>query len=591
MWCALLAASCVSALAIGPALFEGIGGRDLSGWGRLGLAWLSLAGAGLGAYCLARKLGLERASAGLAAVGYGLSGGLVCRVDSTAGHVAPILPWIVYAIESVGAPRGLRWRALIALIALGALSMLGGDLETASLGLAASVIWILGGFGRDPRAAARAILALALGIGIAAVAGPPGAELMRISSTPAGPRSLTAEHRFDFLSLALVVITTGIVLRWRALAAQDENDRFRREPAPQRGERAPGWAGVAGVVLCLFSSAAILAQRGLPEHARVALVGDALGTPSSGGYRGQESFVEAGGAHLALVVLALGIAALLSTRGSIARRRSVEVLAVSSFFLALEVPGVVDTWRALPGLGLVDPSRAAAVSALFVALLAGEALEAGSRAARRTAALVVMGLLVLCFVHRAGPVVTPAMGAPDPPEGLVNWIERPGATIDGGRVGFAGWIHPAVAFDHLRARADALDPQGGVIVGKSREFTVVEERWPGARVGEAPADSRFFRAPDVGLQGMKDGVWRFSLDFYQRDASGRELRSATRTVAISALSRVPQVSIASAVLALATLAALLFVPASTRGAAWWVVALALVQGLLFAREAMTWSTS
>jgi hypothetical protein len=77
-------------------------------------------------------------------------------------------------------------------------------------------------------------------------------------------------------------------------------------------------------------------------------------------------------------------------------------------------------------------------------------------------------------------------------------------------------------------------------------------------------------------------VWRFSLDFYQRDAHGRELCTATRTVAVSTLAREPKLSIESAGLALATLAVLLFAPAAAGGAAWVVVALALVQALLFA---------
>jgi hypothetical protein len=569
-----------------------------------GLACLALAAAAFGAYRLARKLGLQRTGAMLAAIGFASSGFLVGHLETGAGRAAALLPWILLAIEgTLAAPSRDKWRARAALAVLAAASIFVGDARTAGFGVAAGAIWIACRK-TDVRAAAGALVALLAGIASALLALPAPAAPHALSL--ARQRALVEARTFDFLSLGLVLIVVAIVSRWRELALHDAGAEPGRESTPR-------WSGILGASLCVVACAAVVARRGLPDSTRLALAADALGIAASGSYRGQVPFLDAASAHVALIVLALALASFFSPRGRILGRAGLQFLALASLLLVLGVPGVVDVWFAAPRTALVDPSSCAGVAALLASLIAGEALETSTREARQAAALVLMGLLALCYARRPEPVVNAAMGEPDAPNELVRWIDLPGRSIDGGHIAFAAAIHREIPFDRLWVRIEQLDERGRVVAGSSRGVALVEEAAPrmgGAASSEAGVDAtssaasgtesagsigaraaaseaRMFRSPAIDVRALDDGVWRFSLDFYRRDAGGLETRSATRTIAISALARQPALTIASAVSALATIAVLLFAPAAAfAGGAWLGVILALAQAIVFAASSI-----
>jgi hypothetical protein len=238
-WCAALATLCAAEFPIASG--------SLHDPGAVWLAGLRLAVAAAGAFLLARKLGLALPGASLAALGFGSSGFLVCRVDSPAGHAALFLPWILAASESARVEPVRAWRSWIAITLLALLSILGGELAVAALGFSAAVVWILAGWRLDARAAAGSLAALAVGIGVSVLAWPPLAAELRSADALARRGAHVESQRFDFVALALVLIATGIALSWRTLVARDGEETPAREGSSGR-ERA-SFAGIAGVAL------------------------------------------------------------------------------------------------------------------------------------------------------------------------------------------------------------------------------------------------------------------------------------------------------------------------------------------------------
>ncbi|MBM3978236.1 MAG: hypothetical protein FJ299_14775, partial [Planctomycetes bacterium] len=132
------------------AALERVGGERAFDWGWALLAALRIAAAGLGAYLLARELGLLQAGAALAAVAFGLSGYLVLWLGYSLGHVPPFLPWILLGLERLRGPRPARGFALAALALTGAI--LGGHPETSFYAGACAGLWCLALLARERRA-------------------------------------------------------------------------------------------------------------------------------------------------------------------------------------------------------------------------------------------------------------------------------------------------------------------------------------------------------------------------------------------------------------------------------------------------------
>ena len=126
---------------------------------RLGLAllpWLRLAIGGMGAWALARQLGVGARPALLAAVAYPLCGPVTAFLLYPMANTHALLPWVLCAVERLAAGRG-TW---VGLAVAGGLQLLGGHPETPVLTALLGAVYLLV---RRPRRAPRAWLGFAAG--------------------------------------------------------------------------------------------------------------------------------------------------------------------------------------------------------------------------------------------------------------------------------------------------------------------------------------------------------------------------------------------------------------------------------------------
>ncbi|MEO8197089.1 MAG: YfhO family protein, partial [Thermoanaerobaculia bacterium] len=121
------------------------------------LPWLRIAIGALGAYFLARELGIGRDGARLAAVVYPLSGRLVSFVLFPMANALCLVPWIFFAVERLAAGRKNGRGTWALLAALAGLQLLAGHPETAFFTAAACGIYLVarGGIGRRGQREAR----------------------------------------------------------------------------------------------------------------------------------------------------------------------------------------------------------------------------------------------------------------------------------------------------------------------------------------------------------------------------------------------------------------------------------------------------
>lgn len=91
------------------------------------LPWLRATVAGCGVWLLARRLGLGRPGAAIAAVIFPLSGMLVSFLLFPMGNALALVPWVLWAVECLAAGAGWAPLALV-----GGLQLLGGHPETAA---------------------------------------------------------------------------------------------------------------------------------------------------------------------------------------------------------------------------------------------------------------------------------------------------------------------------------------------------------------------------------------------------------------------------------------------------------------------------
>ena len=529
------------------ALLERLGGRALFDRGFAWLAWLRLAAAGLGTWLLARRLGLGRAGASLAALAFAGSGFSVLWLGHSLGHVAPLFPWVLWFIEGVRCEAGRRGAlaAAGAAIAL-ALALFGGHPETGCLiGLVAGLRALTF---VEPLARRTALAALAAGTGLAAVSIVPFVEYARLSGASAA-RAALVRPGLDPLGLGALSLAAGAVLWWR-----------------RRGAREPR----GGFALLAAGLAVAAASAGFPFEA---LDERAFGEPWSDGFgQGGASagYLERHSAWLALPVLALAFAALLERPPRRARETAPGYwLAVGfgAWLVASGTPAVEALLRWVPGLGLLAPARAGLVSALALGLAAGCALERARTGARVAGCAVVAAALVLA--GRAGPDPLPP-GANealalegDPVDELATLAVEADAESPAIRA-FAS-LHPALA--------DAVP-------------VVVAERWVGgARFVPGPElalearlredGGRLVRA-ELASRALASGVWRLAL--HLGGGAGGEL--GRRVSAPFAVRHAPRVSRRSwGVLALALLGA--YAPGGT-GWAFFFLATLLQVGLFSA---------
>ncbi|MCA8980313.1 MAG: hypothetical protein H6831_04330 [Planctomycetes bacterium] len=530
-------------------LLDRIGGRELFDRGFAWLAWMRVAAAMLGAWCLARTLGLSRASAALAALGYGLSGAQVLWLHLPQGHVAPFLPWVLYGVERLAARVDRRG----VLITFGAmwLAIVGGQPGTALFGGLFAGAWCLH-VGAVDRAAARAgLAAIAAAVLCAAPLFVPFFEALAQSAAwgARAPRSMP-----DWIALGAVLIAVGVVLRLRELAGG--------KPAPIL------------VALVVVGLGYALAKRGLGDRAALAFWPDLYGRPQdASGYGGASSFLETAGAWVAFPVLASAFAACFGGAARHARFELVTLLGVLSFALALNAPGFVELWHFLPLLGLADPSHAAPVAALLLSLAAAGALETAPKWARHAAVYACAGCALLAtFAGGARPLLAGLVPL-DPPIELVRLEQLPAPRVNGGDLRVAGALHPGLPAESLELVVERLDERGRPRASGARRLNLDLTR-------DAQGWNSFDTGP-LAVESFEEGEHLFTLRLLSADAD-RPL-VGERRIARTLIARKRGVSLVSFVIVAATLV-LLRLPRST-ATAWWLAALALVQGVWFGRGA------
>ena len=487
-------------------VLDRLGGRALADWGLALLAWLRLAAAGLGAYLLARALGLGARGAALAGISFAGSGFLVLWLNHSLGHVAPALPWVLLLIERA------RYRsaaaAIVPIALVLALAILGGHPETACFVGLTGGLWALG-LWREQRGAALASLAgLALGTALAAVSWLPFLEYVR-SSGAAVARSLREPAALQLWPLGALVLAAGALLRWREQAGAAERS------APGDARARASARGAAALATAALFAAAVVAR--FPWHV---LLHDSLGTPVDGtGYRGSDGYVERYAAWLALPAVALALAGLFTVPQARARGRFgfVALLGGVAWLVALGLPSVEALFVRLPGLGLAAGGRAAVVSALMLSLLAGMGLERAGWVPRAAgAALVLAGCLLAAF----GPVAAvPGPDLPgDPPDEL--------AALTTERELEAGSERGQVGRSRARGRVSAALEAGGA--------QLVCERWIGgdqfrlggpgvlaSAAGEPGRPRELTVRAELDERRLASGTWRVALRVF--DAAGVQI--------------------------------------------------------------------
>src|SRR5574341_1432326 len=159
------------------------------GWvGLLHLYW-----AGLGMVVYLRSLGVTRLGQGIGALAYALSGYLVARFAFLSiTSVVPWLPWLVWSVDRLMRGLGRKERSIALVGGIVALILLGGHAQTAIYSLVLAglyALWrgmVVENLLESWRHLAMALVAVLLGIGLAAIQLVPTFELLQTSQRAGG---------------------------------------------------------------------------------------------------------------------------------------------------------------------------------------------------------------------------------------------------------------------------------------------------------------------------------------------------------------------------------------------------------------------
>jgi hypothetical protein len=542
-----------------PVALEALTGRAGFDRGLTWMAWLRLAAAGLGAYLLARELGLLREGAALAGVTFGGSGFVVLWLNHSLGHVAPLLPWVLLGVERA---RGARGFALCALAL--ALAIYGGHPETSFYVGAAAGVWALALLRRDARHGRRALGALALGTLLAAPLLVPFVEYLRLSGARLA-RAAQSPPPLELVALGALLVAVAWARDLRAALAEGAG----------RG------AALARNLVFLALLAVLAATVDWPAALGLLVLPDLHGTPAqAGGWRGAGSFLESACAWVPAASLALALAAALAPGPSRLRRRGVLLaLTAVALALALRLPGLDGLHARLPGLGASAPVRLAVVSALGLALLAGEALERAPRAACAAAAsLVAAGALAAAFAPRAVPPTADVVA--DAPDGLVQLVRPLPARAAAGALELELWLHPGIPEGAVGLVAERVDEGGAWRAASAAAWPLVRDDAL-ARAAGAPDGARGYRLEGLDARALAEGTWRLTLAL----AGPAGLRLGDRVLGGLRIERRPDASIATWLFVAASLIAVARLGAGGAAASRrLVVAVAALQALAFAER-------
>lgn len=482
------------------------------------LAWARLCAAALGAFALARRLGLGAAGAWIAAFAFAGSGFLAVHAVEPSGRVVWLAPWVLLGVERLRDSDGARGHVTLA-VSL-ALALAAGHLETAFFVGAAALAWSLALWRSNPAAARAALLSIACGLALAAPVLAPAFEYVT-RSTLAVTRS-AARATPAALDLGLLLVVVGALWRARELGA-------RLGPDPVRQQRFAVGAALALTLLALLVSA----LSPWPETLVRAWLFDLRGRPGEGvEYFGAESYGDAAQAWCAPLALALAAAALLSPNlGNLRHARVLTLGGAVALALSWGAPGAVQLAHALPFVELCDVRHAAGIGALFVALLAGAGFERATPWARWTSAAscaLGVGAVVLLAARDVAPAAPEF--ALDSSEGVVELTRPPAELLARGRAQFEGWIHPDLAVESAQVRVEPLEAGGESGHQFALPLELSRAAWRSEDAARAPAGAVWFRAAHLDVRDLEPGALRFTLVL--RATGGRVLAERCLATAV-----------------------------------------------------------
>ncbi len=514
----------------------------------LGLAWFGWArlfAAGLGAFLLARRLGLGAGPALLAGVVFQVSGFVQLWLHFSLGHVAPLLPWLLLGIEACRGPRPARAAAAIAALVL--LIVLGGHPETSFYVGVAGGLWALGLLARDRRAGALALGAMFAGSLLALPAVLPFLEYLSRSAAQAIRERLVLANPVDPVVLGVTLAGAAALV----IAARPLGDRG------QPGARGVRFAALGSVALLGGMLAWLARQAGLPETAVLAFLPDLFGHPGRGGYQGQGIYAEEASAWLPSAALALALAAPFAARGPLVGRRLALGIGLVALLLVLRSPGLLELKQRLPVVGLGATVRLAPVSALFLALVAADALAAAGPWARRAGVALCAGLALVLALPAGGSALAPGVDRGPEQGDLLGFVLVP--RVEGGAVegAFEAWLAPGLPASGLRLEIRPAGPDGAAVGPPVARVSADPRPGPSERarlrapeaVAAAPPGALWFDSRVLQVGRLEAGLWR--LDAFPLGTSGEVL--GQRRAAILQVERRPRPGGVTVVLALLAL--------------------------------------
>jgi hypothetical protein len=520
-------------------VLDALGGQRLFDLGFAWMAFLRIAAAALGAYLLARRLGLQTMAAAFSAASFSLSGSLTLWLGFSLAHVTPLLPWVLLGVEALRSTlRPARAFLLIAITL--ALAIYGGHPEVAFfVGLTAGG-WSFSLLGESRRRFGVAIAALLCGVLLATPLLLPFVEYLQNSGAlVAHQLAPSAREVPDLLALGALLFFGGFLKRWRKFSAQAEFS-----------------AVIVALPIALGLLGFLIVSTGRGAQLDLGLA--------------QSASIESGSVRLSFATLGLFLVALYSGVGGLPRARWLLAIGITSWMLSSGFSAVVDIWRWIPLVGLSAPERAGCSSALFLSLVAGMALERTGSTGRWAAVLSLLALVIVAEVRGRTQPMGQHLARIERPHEVISYTKFPPRVLEEGNGFLAGVLHGSVDLDELRLRFESLDTEGGVLSSAGFE-----------RIGRlSPTDVPGETAFDFGeleLRSLGSGDWRLVLDFRRDDTVFSQRKVA--------MVHVPGSHVWNALgLGLGVLTCLVLIVARGRRGQWLLLVVTITNGVVLARD-------
>lgn len=551
------------------ALLEWLGGEAAFHWGLTFTSFLRLVFAALGAYFLARRLGLSAAGAALTGVTFGFSGYLVGWLGHSLGHVTPTLPWMLFFLEGIRASGGRARAPVVGLALTTAAAILAGHPETSFYVGCAAGLWALRILREDRRAGWTGLVGLVSGTLLAAPLLLPFLEYLPLSASQAIRETEVAGRLVDWFAVGLLLIAGAFLLRARRTA--DDGPR-------------PRTLAALGASVLVVGAFLVLRTRGLPESFGLLLFFDLFGAPvGPGGYTGPGAYLEEASTWLPATATAFALAALFAGRGPLRGRSWIVAIGGVALLLALRAPGVLEVYQRVPVVGLGATVRAASVSSLMLGLLAGEALDTRRLFGRLAAGLTLVLLSVAVLLPGAGDELDPSVPRGPEVDEHVSFRRVPEPRLGNETAALDGTVATALGVRAVRVEMARVDRRGEPV----DEVPIVlpakldPPDGKGGKGGNGADAVQAFSCPHLMTQHLAPGWWRFRVLFYADEQASRLL--GVRRASVSERTAQPALTTGSA-LALLVACLLLAAPKRWGRAVGWLAAgTAAAQGAFFLR--------